>query len=164
MSAAGPSAVLLGEPADVTMEEAAAAAEPPEPENISTAAIEPDERSEESDSSEHDDWEWLRQNDMFFEGLYYPPRDSAQPDEWRARREEVERRRAEWEVLPEGIALNAVINAEVDALLAKSYAAHGWSSNVGQLDFDQRTEVMFKVDNGGPVGVVLRSDRAVERK
>ena len=84
---------------------------------------------------------------MFFEGLYYPPRDSAQPDEWRARREEGERKRAEWEVSPEGIALNA----EVDALLAKSYAAHGWSSNVGQLDFDQRTELMLKVDNGGPV-------------
>ena len=109
------------------MEDAAAAAEPPEAENRSTAAIEPDERSEESDSSEHDDWEWLRQNDMFFEGLYYPHRDSAQPDERRARREAVERKRAEWEASPEGIALNA----EVDALLAKSYAAHGWSSNVG---------------------------------
>ena len=147
MAAQGPGAVPLGEPADVTMEEAAAAAEPPESENISTAAIEPDERSEESDSSEHDDWEWLRQNDMFFEGLYYPHRDSAQPDEWRARREVVERKRAEWEASPEGIALNA----EVDALLAKSYQAHERSGAVGQLEFDERTELMFKVSNSGPV-------------
>ena len=79
MSAQGPSAVLLGEPAHVTMEEAAAAAESPESENISKAAIEPDERSEESDSSELEDWEWLRQNDIFSEDLWMAPRDSAQP-------------------------------------------------------------------------------------
>ena len=115
------------------MEDAAAAAEPPEAENRSTAAIEPDERSEESDSSEHDDWEWLRQNDMFFEGLYYPHRDSAQPDERRARREAVERKRAEWEASPEGIALNA----EVDALLAKSYGRLGLRQELGALELTE---------------------------
>ena len=147
MAAQGPSAGRLGEPADVTMEEAAAAAERPESENRPAAAIEPDERSEESDSSELDDWEWLRQNDMFFEGLYYPPRDSAQPDEWRARCEVVERKRAEWEASPEGIALNA----EVDALLAKSYGRLGLRHELGELELTERAALMFKVERSGPV-------------
>ena len=150
MAAQGPSAGRLGEPADVTMEEAAAAAERPESENRPAAAIEPDERSEESDSSELDDWEWLRQNDTFFDGLYYPPRVSAQPDEWRARREEVERKHAEFEASPEGIALNA----EVDALLAKWYSSPAWlglRQELGELELTERAALMFKVERSGPV-------------
>ena len=150
MAAQGPSAGRLGEPADVTMEEAAAAAERPESENRPAAAIEPDERSEESDSSELDDWEWLRQNDTFFLEPYYPPRVSAQPDEWRARREEVERKHAEFEASPEGIALNA----EVDALLAKSYGSPGWlglRQELGELELTERAALMFKVERSGPV-------------
>ena len=147
MAAQGPPAVLLGEPPDVTMEEAAAAAERPESENRSTAAIEPDERSDESESSELDDMEWLRHNDMDFEDWYKAHGDSAQPDELRARREVVERRVSEWEASPEGIALNA----EVGAFLAKSSAAHRRSSNVGELELAERSALMFKVDNSGPV-------------
>ena len=147
MARQGASAVPLGALADVTMAEADAAAEVPASENRSTAAIEPEERSEESDSSELDDWEWLRKNDMFFEGLYYPPQDSAQPDEWRARREEVERKRSEWEASPEGIALNA----EVDALLAQSYRQLGLRHELGELELTERAALMFKVERSGAV-------------
>ena len=95
MAARGPSAVPLGEPADVTMAEAAEAAEPPEADSPSMVALEPDERSEASSESELDDWEWLRHYDVFMEANFMPPRDSAQPDEWRARREAVTRMRKE---------------------------------------------------------------------
>ena len=147
MAAQGPSAGPLGEPPDVPMEEAAAASEPPQSESRSTAAIEPDERSDESESSELDDMEWLRHNDMEFEDWYRVHGDSAQPDELRARREVAKRMRSEWKASPEGVACNA----EVDALLARSAAAWGLASDVGQLEFDQRTELMFKVDSSGPV-------------
>ena len=146
MGSTGPSEAPLGEAPDAAKEEAVAAAAPPEPESRSTAAIEPVERSDESDSEELDDWEWLRQNDIFSESNFMPPRDSAQPDEWRARREAVERKRKEWEDSPEGIA----VNAEVDALLAKAYAADRRSCTVGELELSERTALMFKVSSSGP--------------
>ena len=80
MGSTGPSEAPLGEAPDAAKEEAVASAAPPEPESRSTAAIEPVERSDESDSEELDDWEWLRQNDIFSESNFMPPRDSAQPD------------------------------------------------------------------------------------
>ena len=134
------------EPADGSMEVDTAAAEPPESDSTSAMAIEPDECSDESDSEELDDWEWLRRNDIFSEANFMAPRDSAQPDEWRARREAVERKLKEWEDSPEGIA----VNAEVDALLAKSYAADRQSSAVGELELSERTALMFKVSSSGP--------------
>eukprot|EP00966_Prymnesium_polylepis_P002980 68388-Prymnesium_polylepis.1 len=147
MGSTGPSEMPLGEAPDVVMEEAAAAAEPPELENRSEATIPPvgaaDADSE--GSEELDDWEWIRHHDV--EVLKMPPRESARPDEWRARREALERKLAEWEASPEGIACDA----EVDALLARSAAALGLASGVGQLEFDQRTELMFKVGSSGPV-------------
>ena len=147
MGSTGPSEVPLGEAPDVVAEEAAAAAEPPESKNYSEATIPPvdtaDADSEGSD--ELDDWEWIRHHDV--EVTVMPPRDSARPDEWRARREALEKKLSDWEASPEGIALNA----EVDALLARSYRALGLSSAVGELDFPERAALMFKVDNGGPV-------------
>ena len=117
MAAQVPGGVAVGEPTDVTMEEAAAASEPPQSESRSTAAIEPDECSDESESSELDDMEWLRHNDMEFEDWYRVHGDSAQPDELRARHEVVKRMRSEWEASPEGVACNA----EVDSRYARLY-------------------------------------------
>eukprot|EP00966_Prymnesium_polylepis_P163082 3769171-Prymnesium_polylepis.1 len=147
MAAQGPGVVPLGEPPDVAMEEAVAAAEPPESENRSEATILPvDMADADSEGSEElDDWEWIRQHDV--EVLVMPPRESARPDEWRARREALERKLSEWEASPEGIACHA----EVDALLARSYQALGLSSGVGELEFVERVALMFKEENSGPV-------------
>ncbi|MDC0525790.1 hypothetical protein OAO87_02230 [bacterium] len=147
MELEGPGWAPLAEALDETMEPVAGAGEAPQPEMQSTASIEPEEGSDESDSSALDDWEWLRQNDIFSEDLYMAPRDSAQPDEWRARRETVERKLAEWEASPEGVALNA----EVDALLEKSKQAHEALARSGAVNFDERTELIFKISNSGPV-------------
>ena len=143
----GASALSVSEPADVTMADADASAEVPTSENRSTVSMEPDERSDESDSDELDDWEWIRQHDIFSTALRMPHRDSARPDEWRARREALARKLSEWEASPEGVATNA----EVDALLARSSQALGLSSSVGELEFVERATLMFKVENHGPV-------------
>jgi hypothetical protein len=68
------------------MDEEMGAGEAPESEIGSTAAIPPiDTADGESEGSEElDDWEWIRHHDS--EVLEMPPRDSARPDEWRARR------------------------------------------------------------------------------
>ena len=124
-----------------------AAGEAPESGIRFTATTPPvDTADAESEGSEElDDWEWIRRHD--FEVTVMPPRDSARPDEWRARREELERKLAEWEASPEGVACNA----EVDALLARSYQAKGMFLGVGELEFVERAALMFKVENSGPV-------------
>ena len=78
MAAQGPSVVPLSEPPDVTMEEAAAAAEPAESENRSTGAVAPEERSDSEESLELDDWEWLQHYDVFSEANYVPAQASTQ--------------------------------------------------------------------------------------
>ena len=150
MAAEGAGAVPIGEPPHDPMEGAASTAAPPESEKVSPMAIAPEDGSDSEHSSELDDWEWIRQHDFFSTALHMPPRDSAQPDEWRARREALKRKIIEWEASPDGIA----VNAEVDAALARSYQAHEAlerSGAVGQLEFDERTALMFKVENGGAV-------------
>ncbi len=104
MAAQGSSSVPPVEAPDATMEEAAAAGDMPEPEMSSTASIAPVDMGDgDSEGSEElDDWEFIRQHDV--EVTVMPPRDSAQPDEWRARRQALERKIAEWENSPEGIA------------------------------------------------------------
>eukprot|EP00966_Prymnesium_polylepis_P320117 7376509-Prymnesium_polylepis.1 len=153
MGSTGPGEVPLGEAPDATMEEAADAGETPQPEMASTASVAPvDTGDGDSEGSEElDDWEFIRHHDI--EVTVMPPRDSAPPDVWRARREELERKLSEWEASPEGIALNA----EVDALLARSYQRLGLSSAVGELEFTERVAIMFKVDNGAPVASGRRS-------
>ena len=147
MADQGPCVVPPGEAPDDPMQGAAAAAEAPVLESSSAADISMvDTADGDSEGSEElDDWEFIRQHDV--EVTFMPPRDSAQPDEWRARREALERKLAEWKKSPEGIACHA----EVDALLARSYQALGLSSGVGELEFVERVALMFKEENSGPV-------------
>eukprot|EP00966_Prymnesium_polylepis_P114580 2647551-Prymnesium_polylepis.1 len=129
------------------MEGVAAAAKAPVLESSSMADTPMSDTADgdSEDSEELDDYEWIRHHDVW--ALMIPPRDSAQPDEWRARREALERKRKE-----------ARFDSEDDAAADDSHAPTNQpsapaqpSSAVSQLEFDERTELMFKVENPGPV-------------
>lgn len=143
MGLKGPAGGASLEASSETVEGPNGAAGQPVPESGSTATMPPAD-GDSDDSSELDDWEWIRHHDV--EVLWMPPRDSARPEEWRARREALERAlNSETESASSVAAADASASSQNKQTVPKVL-----SGPEGQLELNERTALMFKVDSDGP--------------
>ena len=129
------------------MEVADATTDAAESENHSTAAVLDALTVEidKMDCCDVDDSEQINRHD--FEGLEMPPRDSAQPDDGRARHGALARRPSEQTDPDEPAA--AADGAAASAIAQDAMPAP--SGKVDELEWHGRADIMFKVESGGPV-------------